>query len=126
MAIVGAIQRAMVRVWLWDGGSSAPPGLIDGIVEYVAELAGFHRERVSGGGGMLPECDDGHDGWWVDKDPGVVAGWLHYWEGYKKGFIQRLNEAMRDTWHDHMVDDVLGIPATKLRGLYNASSINLI
>lgn len=126
MAIVGAIQRAMARVWLWDGGSCAPPGLIDGIVEYVAELAGFRRERVSGSGGELPECNDGHHGWWVDKDASVVAGYLHYCEGYKKGFIQRLNEAMRDTWHDRMVDDVLGIPATKLCGLYNASWPNLI
>ncbi|KAK7290584.1 hypothetical protein RIF29_05110 [Crotalaria pallida] len=121
IAIVGAVQRAMARVWLYDGRSSAPPGLVDGMAEYVAELAGFRRERVSGG------CDGHHRGWWVEKDARVVARYLHYCEGYKKGFIQRLNEALKDTWHDRMVDDVLGMPAMELCGLYNnASSPNLI
>lgn len=129
VAIVGAIQRAMARVWLFDGGSRAPLGLLDGMAEYVAQLAGFRRREtvsssVFGGGG----CDGGGAGglWWEDRDPGHVARWLHYCENYREGFIRRLNQAMRDTWHDRMVDDVLGIPATKLCGLYNASWLNLI
>ncbi|CAL0303727.1 unnamed protein product [Lupinus luteus] len=113
MAIVGAVQVAMARVWLYDGGSSAPSGLIDGMAEYVAEVAGFRRERIS-----VTKCDGGR-AWWVDMDPRVVVGYLHYCEGYKKGFIQRLNQALSDTWHDSMVDDVLGIPASKLCGLYD-------
>ncbi|XP_061349672.1 uncharacterized protein LOC133294921 [Gastrolobium bilobum] len=124
MAMVGAVQRAMTRVWLWDGGSRAPPGLLDGMAEYVAELAGFRgRERVSGGGEGLPECDGHHGWWWEDKDPRHVARYLHYCEKYKTGFIQRLNEAMRDTWHDRMVDDVLGVPAMKLCGSYNSTFV---
>ena len=119
--IVAAIQRAMARVWLWDGGSRAPPRLVDGMAEYITELAGFRRKRVSGSGVELPECD-GHQGWWwEDKDPRQVARYLHYYEKYKKGFIQRLNEVMRDTWHDRMVDEVLGVSSMKLCGLYNAS-----
>ncbi|KAJ1377236.1 hypothetical protein SESBI_49091 [Sesbania bispinosa] len=123
MAIVGAIQRAMARVWLWDGGSRAPIGLLNGMAEYLAELAGFRRERISGVGRELPECEMGrrHGMWWEDKDPRHVASFLHYCEKYNKGFIRRLNEAMRDTWHDRVVDDVLGIPAMKLCGLYNST-----
>jgi hypothetical protein len=121
MAIVGAIQRAMARVWLWDGRSKAPPRLLDGMSEYIAELAGFRHERLSGGVGGLPECEVGHGSWWKDMDPTHVARLLHYCENYEKGFIQRLNEAMRDTWHDRMVDGVLGMKATKLCGLYNSS-----
>ena len=121
MAIVGAIQRAMARVWLWDGRSKAPPRLLDGMAEYIAELAGFYRERLSGGVVESPEREDGRELWWENKDPTHVARLLHYCEKYDKGFIQRLNEAMRDTWHDRMVGDVLGLKATKLCGMYNAT-----
>ncbi|WVY95075.1 hypothetical protein V8G54_034163 [Vigna mungo] len=107
MAIVGAILRGMARVWQWDG---APKRLVDGMVEYVAEIAGFRREGVADGGSM-PECEEGRGGgwWWEGKDPTHVARVLHYCEKYKRGFIQRLNEAMRDTWHDGLVDEVLGV-----------------
>lgn len=121
MAIVGAIQRAMARVWLWDGRSKAPPKLLDGMAEYITELAGFHRERLSDDVGESPECEDGRELWWDNKDPTHVARLLHYCEKYDKGFIRRLNEALRDTWHDRMVGDVLGLKATKLCGLYNAT-----
>ncbi|MED6107996.1 hypothetical protein PIB30_019222 [Stylosanthes scabra] len=125
--VVGALQRAMARIWLWDGGSRAPPRLVDGMAEYIVELAGFGQKTVSGGcgggdgGSNLLNCN-GHGGsWWEDKEPKEVAQYLHYYENYKKGFIQRLNEAMRDTWHDRMVDEVLGLPSMKICGLYNAS-----
>lgn len=114
MVIVGEIQRAMARVWLWDGRSKAPPRLLDGMAEYVAELAGFRRERLSGGSGDLPECEVGRGLWWEDKDPTYVARLLNYCENYENGFIGRLNEVMRDTWHDRVVDDLLGLNGTKL------------
>ncbi|KAL5077621.1 hypothetical protein RYX36_016605 [Vicia faba] len=122
MAIVGEIQRAMARVWLWDGRSKAPSRLLDGMAEYVAELAGFRRERLSGGVDELPEPECGL--WWEDKDPTHVARLLNYCENNEKGFIRRLNEAMRDTWHDRVVDGLLGLNGSKLLcGLYNASSL---
>ncbi|RDX94769.1 hypothetical protein CR513_22811, partial [Mucuna pruriens] len=119
MAIVGAVLRGMAKVWLWDG---APPGLVDGMAEYVAEMAGFRRDTVAYGG-YLPECEEGRGGWWwEDRDPTHVARLLHYCEKFKKGFIQRLNGAMRDTWHDHMADEVLGVPVVKLCDLYDNNS----
>lgn len=114
VAVVGAVLRGMARVWLWNGGSRAPIGLLDGMAEYIAELAGFRREG-------LPECGQEEEAlgglrWWEDKEPAHVARLLHYCEDYyKKGFIRRLNEAMRDTWHDRVVEDVLGVPLTTMR-----------
>ncbi|KAL9319691.1 hypothetical protein ACSQ67_011530 [Phaseolus vulgaris] len=117
MAIVGAILRGMARVWLWDG---APQWLLDGMVEYVADTAGFRREMVADGGSM-PECEEGGcwGRWWEGKDPTHVARVLHYCEKYKRGFIKRLNEAVRDTWRDHVVDEVLGMPIIEVCRLYN-------
>ena len=74
LAIVSAVQRAMARVWLYVGKSRAPPGLVDGMVEYIAELAGFRQAHIFSGGG-LPECEE--HGWWEDKDPRAVARYLH-------------------------------------------------
>ena len=109
---------------IWEG---APQGLVDGMAEYVAEMAGFRRGMVSGGGEM-PQCREGGGGWWwEDKDPSHVARLLHYCEKFKKGFIQRLNEAMRDTWHDRVVDEVLGMPVMELCGrLYNDNNASWV
>ncbi|KAJ7965083.1 Basic secretory protein, partial [Quillaja saponaria] len=122
-AIVFKVQRAMAKIWLWDGESNAPPSLIDGMVEYVCELAGFGNVKFSGSHVELPECEHV---WWKDKNPKVVARFLHYCEGEKKGFIQRLNYALKDTWHDRIVDDVMGIPAQQLCGSYNSSSASQV
>lgn len=124
IAIVGAILRGMAKVWIWEG---APQGLVDGMAEYVAEMAGFRRGMVSGGGEM-PQCREGGGGWWwEDKDPSHMARLLHYCEKFKKGFIQRLNEAMRDTWHDRVVDEVLGMPVMELCGrLYNDNNASWV
>ncbi|KAK7387030.1 hypothetical protein VNO78_27498 [Psophocarpus tetragonolobus] len=118
IAIVGAILRGMARVWMWDDG--APQGLVDGMAEYVAEMAGFRREEPTGGV-ERPECEKGRGGawWWEDKDPTHVARLLHYCEKYKKGFIQRLNEAMMDTWHDRVADEILGLPVMELCALFH-------
>ncbi|KAE8663698.1 Carbohydrate-binding X8 domain superfamily protein, putative isoform 1 [Hibiscus syriacus] len=46
-SVISAIQRAMARIWLWDGESSAaPPWLIDGMVEYIWTRVRFsHRDE---------------------------------------------------------------------------------
>ncbi|XP_008229459.1 PREDICTED: uncharacterized protein LOC103328833 [Prunus mume] len=118
-ALVTAILRGMAHVWLWDGEAHAPPELIDGMVEYtrmVGEQGLFDETKSYGMGTKLPGCDKF---WWKDKDPRVVAQMLNYYEGHSKGFIQRLNGAMREKWHDRMVDDALGMPLQNLCGTYN-------
>ncbi|XP_028751904.1 uncharacterized protein LOC114711652 [Neltuma alba] len=120
-AIVSSVLRAMVRVWLWDAKSGAPVRLIDGMVEYVTELAGFSGEEYSVAGEGSPECGYEDDRWWEDKDPRHVARFLHLCEARKEGFIRRLNQGMRNTWHDRIVDNALGIPGRKLCGLRNTS-----
>ncbi|KAK3183419.1 hypothetical protein Dsin_030705 [Dipteronia sinensis] len=93
-AMVSAIQRGMARVWLWDGDSRAPPWLVDGLVEYMSRLAGF-GEVVRGFGGSSS---------WDDvKDPRVVAQDLDQCEENNKGFVRRLNQAMRQRWVDRTV-----------------------
>ncbi|XP_062014911.1 uncharacterized protein LOC133731555, partial [Rosa rugosa] len=133
LALVSAIRRGMdlhflinshhilTRVWLWDGiGSGAPPELVNGMVEYLRMAAeGFGGLKSGASGWKLPE-GEGYI-WWEDKDPAAVAKLLHYYEGYMKGFIQRLNRAMKDEWHDWTVDAALGVPLQNLCGKYNFS-----
>ncbi|XVF16809.1 hypothetical protein REPUB_Repub10bG0064200 [Reevesia pubescens] len=42
-AVISAIQRAMARIWIWDGESRAPHWLTDGMEEYIWMQAGFHE-----------------------------------------------------------------------------------
>ncbi|XP_030931570.1 uncharacterized protein LOC115957467 [Quercus lobata] len=122
-AMVSSVQRSMARIWLYDGESSAPPTLLDGLVEYITMVAGFVNVKDYDKVYKLPElCDQK---WWEDKDPRVVAHLLGYFEEQQKGFIQRLNQAMKDRWEDRMVEDTLGMPAQHLCGSsYNSSKNN--
>ncbi|KAL4622265.1 hypothetical protein ACB092_06G284900 [Castanea dentata] len=89
-AMVSSVQRSMARIWLYDGKSSAPPTLLDSLVEYVTMVAGFVHVKDYYKVYKLPElCDQK---WWEDKDPRVVAHFLGYFEEQQKGFIQRLNQ----------------------------------
>ncbi|KAH1239439.1 hypothetical protein GmHk_08G023876 [Glycine max] len=107
-----------------------------GMAEYVVEATGFRREMVAGGGKMK-ECGMGRvvvvgggGGGRIRTLPMWHVCCIIYCEKYKKGFIQRLNEATRDTWHDRVVDEVLGMPVMELCGrLYgnnNASWVGSI
>ncbi|KAL4376113.1 hypothetical protein GQ457_02G018580 [Hibiscus cannabinus] len=131
-SVTSAVQRAMARIWLWDGeSSSAPPWLIDGMAEYIWTMAGFgHRDEetiLHLGSNYRQErfcsvlsqvcskskmnttaaCDD-HREWGKsggvcredDKDPRTVAGALSDLEQRNKGFVQGLNQVLRDglTW----------------------------
>ncbi|KAK9011908.1 hypothetical protein V6N11_039983 [Hibiscus sabdariffa] len=130
-SVISAVQRAMARIWLWDGESSAaPPWLIDGMAEYIWTVAGFgHRDEETTlhlGSSFRQErfcsvlsqvcskskmntsaaCDD-HQKWAKsggvckedDKDPTTVAGALSYFEQRNKGFVQGLNQILRDGWN---------------------------
>ncbi|CAK9173926.1 unnamed protein product [Ilex paraguariensis] len=102
-AMLLAVQRGMARIWLWDGQGNAPLYLINGMVEYITELAGFGTALNSGVGDSLESdytC-------WNSKDSKAVAQFLNNCERHRPGFIGRLNQAMRQGWHDRTVDDVL-------------------
>ncbi|KAL5582582.1 hypothetical protein UlMin_015024 [Ulmus minor] len=118
-AVELAILRGMARVWLWDVGElRAPPEVLAGLVEYVVMAGGFCERVVK-----LPECDR-RRAWHEEKDARVVGGLLSYCEEISEGFIQRLIGAIKDGWHDRMVDDALGIPAQHLCGPHKLSNIN--
>ncbi|XP_047328379.1 uncharacterized protein LOC124931850 [Impatiens glandulifera] len=101
--LIRILQRAMARVWIYDNG---PKHVVDGIVELLANSP----DLIGGGGG---------DCWMMDEDippPRQVARFLEEGERQRKGFIQRLNQGMRDGWSDRTVDIALGLPARNLCG----------
>ncbi|KAG8386718.1 hypothetical protein BUALT_Bualt03G0178100 [Buddleja alternifolia] len=115
-----AVQQGMARIWVWDGQGKAPKNLIDGIVEYISSnlggLAGLSDpKRVE-----LPQvatvC-------W-QHDSRTVAQFLEYCERDQPGFIRRLNQAMKDGWHDGKLDDVLGQPVQNLCTIYESLRYN--
>ncbi|KAF5195915.1 Plant basic secretory protein (BSP) family protein [Thalictrum thalictroides] len=129
-AMVLAVQRAMVRVWLWNNRENyAPDELIDGIVEYVMVIAGFvpsppDCSKLS----QLPvsSTDYSHSMCWKNWDHAIdMVQFLIYCEMMRNGFIGRLNQAMQVSWHDHMVDDALGLPVGHLCESYYYSSSTL-
>ena len=120
-AMASAVQRGMARIWLWDGEHSAPPALLEGMVEYISILAGFtpapapamaNNSFLSGSGQLC----------WMNKDPKAVAHFLNYCEAENKGFIQRLNQAMKHQWKEGALDAALGFPVEDLCASYNPSS----
>ncbi|XP_010506141.1 PREDICTED: uncharacterized protein LOC104782802 [Camelina sativa] len=94
-AVESALQRSMVRIWLWRDESGASPELVAGMVEYLA-VEGRKRSHF----GML---GGGH---WKDKESKSVSvvSFLDYCERRSEGFIRRLNHGMRLRWNDRMVD----------------------
>lgn len=95
--MAAAVQRGMARIWLWDGEDGAPPALLEGMVEYISDLAGFSQAKPNS---VLDLSSGYEDLWWTKKDPRAVAEFLKYCEAQKRGFIQRLNQAMRHRWHE--------------------------
>ncbi|XP_058219294.1 uncharacterized protein LOC131329892 [Rhododendron vialii] len=113
-AMLRAVQQGMARVWLHD--NNAPKSLLNGMVEYISRLAGLGAVvGVFSGDGDLAESGDCC---WMDEDPVAVAHFLSYCEDKRRGFIQRLNLAMKGRWNDRTVDDALGMPVQHLCGSY--------
>ncbi|KAJ9147172.1 hypothetical protein P3X46_029364 [Hevea brasiliensis] len=111
-ALKSIVLQGLSRVWLWDDDSKdkAPPWLIDGLLEYIKTVAGYGPMRDFDGS-ELPEFGQFCMG---DKDPWAVAQFLDHCERHSKGFIQRLNQAMKDGWDDRTVEDALGISAQNI------------
>ncbi|KAH7860710.1 hypothetical protein Vadar_017089 [Vaccinium darrowii] len=137
-AMLRAVQQGMARVWIYN--NNAPKTLVNGMVEYISRLAGLgegvHIHRAGpgfdttnlgtmsdfSGGSYSPESGKTC---WMDEDPVAVAHFLSYGEEERRGFIQRLNLAMKGRWQDRTVDDVLGMPARYLCGSHVSQSIPL-
>ncbi|XP_010916086.1 uncharacterized protein [Elaeis guineensis] len=112
MALGLAVQRAMARVWLWDGQGAAPKWLVDAMMEYLSLSAGFagHAVPLQRGG----TC------WGEEEEPVGTARFLKYCEERRSGFIARLNRAMRKHWNEIMVDVALGSPSRQLCSAYQS------
>ncbi|GFS38639.1 hypothetical protein Acr_00g0058730 [Actinidia rufa] len=118
-AMSRAVQQGMARVWLYD---NAPNFLINGMVEYISSLAEFGGVSDSGSTVLL----ENDDNCWEDENARTVAHFLNYCEEHKKGFIQRLNQAMEGRWHDRTVDNALGVPAQHLCTSYMSRKYLLV
>ncbi|EHA8590937.1 hypothetical protein COCNU_scaffold028126G000010 [Cocos nucifera] len=99
-ALAAAVQRGMARVWLWDGAGTAPEPLLDAMVDYLAMIAGFASPTQVITNAVSQESNGTC---WSGE-------FLRYCEGWRRGFIARLNGAMRGRWSEVMVDEALGSP----------------
>ncbi|KAL2892929.1 Ribosome maturation factor RimP [Bienertia sinuspersici] len=103
------IQRGMAEMLLFDQRHRAPMTLLDGMVEYINELASF------GGPKPVFKLRDFSEKCWEDKDPRVVAKFLANCEERSKGCVGRLNQEIhRDGWYEDKIDKVLGFSAIHL------------
>lgn len=119
-----AVQRAMARVWVWDGRSGAPAELVGGMVECIVMMAGYGGSPGSGAG-VMPGSD-GMCGIGGGLDIVSVARFLEYCKGVREGFLARLNRAMKDAWHVRMLDEALGLPSQRICESYRASAIRIV
>lgn len=118
-AVFLAVQRGMVRVWLWDGLGNAPEHLMNGMVEYVTgQIVGLSDPRDNRSDlSATVDC-------WRHDESVAVAEFLDYCERRRPGFVRRLNQAMKDGWRDADLDDALGMPTRNLCTTYNSLRYN--
>lgn len=112
LALGSAVQRAMARVWLWDGRGSAPNWLVDAMVEYLSSSIGFASDAVP----LRP----GGPCWGDEEEPVGTARFLKYCEERRSGFIARLNRALRKHWNEIMMDVALGSSSRRLCSTYRS------
>ncbi|XP_016465475.1 uncharacterized protein LOC107788313 [Nicotiana tabacum] len=113
-----ALQKGMARIWLWNGQGNAPASLVNGMIEYIASLASSGR-ATSESESVEPVTVE--RSCWKSKNSRTIAKFLNYCEGKREGFVRRLNQAMKNGWHEKMIGDALGIPAWYLCETYNSS-----
>ncbi|XP_050226632.1 uncharacterized protein LOC126676465 [Mercurialis annua] len=93
------VFQGMARIWIWSNSKSvAPSWVIDGLAEYMEKFAEL-----------------GHFCLGSNKDePKNVAEIFDYCEKIQKGFIQRLNQGLKDGWwHDFTVENGIGLTPSK-------------
>ncbi|KAJ8763029.1 hypothetical protein K2173_023234 [Erythroxylum novogranatense] len=120
-SFVPMVLRGMARVWLWDGESTVPSWLLDGMVEYINGLAGFGPM----GSVEASKSAESYGFCLGNKDPLAVAKFLGYCEKHRKGFIPWLNQALKNEWLT--VESALGMELQNLCDLSkNLSSHDMI
>ncbi|XP_059302737.1 uncharacterized protein LOC132054781 [Lycium ferocissimum] len=112
-----ALQKGMARIWLWDGQGNAPSNLVNGMIDYITNLASSSG-RVTSESELVESVALGRR-CWKSKDTRTIVKSLNYCEGRKEGFVRRLNKEMKNGWHEKMIDDALGMPAWHLCETYN-------
>jgi hypothetical protein len=83
--ITGVLVHEMVHCWQWNGHGSAPPGLIEGIADFVRLKAGLVPPHWKPEGGGDWDAGYQHTGYFLD--------WLE--RRYGKGAVRRINERLR-------------------------------
>ncbi|WOK91530.1 hypothetical protein Cni_G00221 [Canna indica] len=100
-ALAAAVQRAVARVWLWDGRRTAPEPLLDAVAEYLAAAAGFGPISLSNAHASSRESN-GSSCW--------SAEFLQYGEARQSEFVAALNRGMRQRWSELTEEDAFGSP----------------
>lgn len=118
LALGSAVQRAMARVWLWDGRGTAPKWIVDAMVEYLSLSAGFARDAV-------PVRPSGPC-WGEEGEPVGTARFLKYCEERRGGFMARLNRVMRKHWNEIMVDVALGSSSRAMCSAYRSRAVRRV
>ncbi|KAM3204146.1 hypothetical protein P3L10_027555 [Capsicum annuum] len=100
-----------------DGRGNAPSNLVNGMIEYITSLASSSRHETPESKPVEPvklgrSC-------WKSKDTMTIVKFLNYCEGKKEGFIRRLNQEMKNGWHEKMIDDAKGMPSWHICETYN-------
>ncbi|CAO2818209.1 unnamed protein product [Amaranthus hypochondriacus] len=121
--ITKEIMKKMGEILLINLRNKAPNSLLDGMVEYINDLAGFgdHLEenvmKLRNNNRVIKKC-------WEDNDSRLVAKFLGYAEEKCEGFVGKLNEEMgKNGWFEEIMDKLLGMETIQLCSSFHDSMI---
>ncbi|CAO2834494.1 unnamed protein product [Amaranthus hypochondriacus] len=111
-------QKGMAEILLFNLQNKAPKSLLDGMVEYISNAAGFGVSEP-----ML-KLKNTEKKCWEDEDSSSVAKFLTYAEEKSEGFFGRLNEEIgKNGSLEEIMDKLLGTPAIQLCASFHDSMI---
>ncbi|GFQ01547.1 basic secretory protease [Phtheirospermum japonicum] len=94
----------------------APPGLIEGIADYVMVKSGYYQKEWYKKPGSGNKWDEGYD---------VTEMFLEYCDNLTEGFTAKLNKMMRYYYNDSYFEQLLGKPLDQLWTEYKAMHGNI-
>lgn len=97
--------QEMAHVFQWNGESTAPQGLVEGIADYVMVKSGFYVKRRYTMPGAGQRWDEGF---------GVTERFLENCDVLLPGFTAKLNNKMRYRYTDEFFANLLGKPVNQL------------